>query len=348
MRGAGPRGRVAGVIPTLAIVVIGRNERVRLPRALCAALSAEPACVIYVDSGSTDDSVALARSIPSVIVEVLDNSLPHTAARGRNRGFEIARAQVPNLTHVQFIDGDCVLSDGYIGAALTFFGEAPDVAIVVGKLREEYRDKNVFHRLADMEWESAVGEVRATGGIFMIRADVFEAAGGFDGSVAAGEEFELAVRVRALGHRIMRIDHEMARHDINMQSFGEWWQRAVRSGHSLAEGMYIQAQRGKKAHYKLLGSSVAYGAMLPSAATLLLLPTLGLSLFLLTPHARLWLKVREQRLREGATKDDAAVYATSVVIGKFAEAQGIGRFVKRWLGGELAHGKHMLTRTAKG
>lgn len=332
---------------TLAIVVIGRNERVRLGRALSAALEAKPACVIYVDSGSTDDSVQVARSMSGVLVEVLDNSLPHTAARGRNRGYEIARERVPGLSHVQFVDGDCVLSDGYIEAALAYFAEHSDVAIVVGALREEYRDKNVFHRLADMEWERTVGEVRATGGIFMIRADVFEAAGGFDGSVAAGEEFELAVRVRALGHRIMRIDHEMARHDINMQGFGEWWQRAVRSGHSLAEGMYIQAKKGKKAHYKLLGSSVTYGAILPSTATLLFLPTLGLSLSLLAPHARLWLKVREHRLSVGDSKDDAAVYATSVVLGKFAEAQGIGRFVKRWLKGELAHGKYMLNKAPK-
>lgn len=324
-------------------MLIGRNEGARLPSALAAALRAQPARVVYVDSGSTDGSTEIARGVSSeIVVDVLDASLPFTAARGRNRGFELVEQFVPGLSHVQFVDGDCVLTDGYVAAALDFFRREPDVAIVVGHLREQHRERNAFHRLADMEWQGAVGDLRTTGGIFMMRADTFRRVGGFDGSVAAGEEFELASRVSALGLRIHRIDVEMARHDIDMQRFTDWWQRAVRAGHSLAEGLYIQSSRGKQAYVRELGSVLAYGALIPAAAATLALPTLGLSIGLLAAHARLWWKVRQRRLRMGDRPDDASLYANAVVLMKFAGAQGAVRFAARWARGGLAHGQHML------
>ncbi len=330
---------------SLAIVVIGRNEGARLVQALNAALKTDAACVVYVDSGSTDGSAEGARSLGGKLyVEVLDATLPFTAARGRNRGFELVRARVPNLTHVQFIDGDCVLTDGYIGAALTYFSAHADAGIVAGVLREEQREKNVYHRLADMEWDGPVGDVEATGGIFMIRAEVFEQAGGFDSSVAAGEELELAQRVRANGFRIVRIAQEMARHDIDMARFLEWWQRSVRAGQSYSEGLYIQIGRGHKLHLKQVASILAYGAVLPGLAGLLALPTLGLSLGLLASHALLWQRVRKQRLKRGDRPDDAALYATAAVLSKFASVRGMARFAGRWARGELTHGQHMLSR----
>ena len=48
----------------LGIVIIGRNEGDRLIR--CIASVGDEALVIYVDSGSTDESVAAARSRSSL------------------------------------------------------------------------------------------------------------------------------------------------------------------------------------------------------------------------------------------------------------------------------------------
>ena len=57
----------------------------------CAAASPprsdRTSTVVYVDSGSSDGSVGLARSMGAEVVE-LDLSLPFTAARARNAGFE--------------------------------------------------------------------------------------------------------------------------------------------------------------------------------------------------------------------------------------------------------------------
>ncbi len=63
----------------LGVVVIGRNEGERLRRCL-SALRGSGATIVYVDSGSSDDSVAFAHSI-GVEVVGLDMSSPFTAGR---------------------------------------------------------------------------------------------------------------------------------------------------------------------------------------------------------------------------------------------------------------------------
>ncbi|RZO47655.1 MAG: glycosyltransferase, partial [Sandaracinaceae bacterium] len=66
-------------------VAIGRNEGERL-RACLESLVDRVARVVYVDSGSTDGSVALAERLGCEVV-ALDMSVPFTAARARNAGF---------------------------------------------------------------------------------------------------------------------------------------------------------------------------------------------------------------------------------------------------------------------
>ena len=68
----------------IAVVVIGRNEGERLRQCLMS-IDKGVAGIVYVDSGSTDQSIALAESLGAQVVE-LDASIPFTAARARNVG----------------------------------------------------------------------------------------------------------------------------------------------------------------------------------------------------------------------------------------------------------------------
>ena len=71
--------------------MIGRNEGERLKRCLRSLLAQGAGPIVYVDSGSSDDSVAFSASLGVHVVN-LDTSVPFTMARGRNAGFaEIAR-----------------------------------------------------------------------------------------------------------------------------------------------------------------------------------------------------------------------------------------------------------------
>ena len=69
---------------SVAAVAIGRNEGARL-RACLSSLQGQADPIVYVDSGSTDGSVAAARALGADVVE-LDMSVPFTAARARNAG----------------------------------------------------------------------------------------------------------------------------------------------------------------------------------------------------------------------------------------------------------------------
>jgi len=105
------------VIPhQIGVIAIGRNEGKRLIDCLTSVRSAT-ADIVYVDSGSTDGSVAAAEAIGACVVK-LDLTRPFTAARARNEGFEALKALRPSVRFIQFIDGDCTLAQPWIERAL--------------------------------------------------------------------------------------------------------------------------------------------------------------------------------------------------------------------------------------
>ena len=143
---------------SIGVVVIGRNEAERLR--LCFSSLSTGKIKVYVDSGSTDGSVELARSAGADVVE-LGDATPFTAARARNTGFERLLAAHPDVESVQFVDGDCELKPGWLDEACRELEQHPGVAIVCGRVRERHRDASVYHRLCDMEWNAATGAAAA-------------------------------------------------------------------------------------------------------------------------------------------------------------------------------------------
>src|SRR5690349_21217008 len=142
---------------SLAAVVIGRNEAARLPDCL---RSLEPAGVpvIYVDSGSRDASVAIAKQHGVRVLE-LDPARPFSAARARNEGFELARSSFPDLACVQFIDGDCALAPEWLARGRDALEEDAARAVVIGHLHERGATDGRYKRLCAMEWKSAPGDI---------------------------------------------------------------------------------------------------------------------------------------------------------------------------------------------
>jgi serine acetyltransferase len=213
----------------IGIIVIGRNEGRRLRRCLGVVLG-HGLPVVYVDSASTDGSAALAREMGAEVVD-LDMSVPFSAARARNAGFERLTAIEPGVRYVQFVDGDCEVVDGWLDAARRALESRADLAVVCGRRRERHPGLSIYNRLADHEWDTPVGDARSCGGDAMMRADAFRQVGGFDPSIAAGEEPELCQRLREAGWKVARVNEEMTIHDAAMLDLGQWWKRAVRSGY---------------------------------------------------------------------------------------------------------------------
>jgi len=319
----------------LGIVAIGRNEGERLRRCLESVVGLGHA-IVYVDSGSTDGSVDLARALEAEVVE-LDLSVPFTAARARNAGFERLEQVDPKVELVQFVDGDCEVSSGWLGRACEVLAERPDVAVVAGRVRERHRDRTIYNRLADLEMDTPIGEAKACGGVALIRAEAFRRVGGFDPSIIAAEDDELCLRIRRDGGKILRIDADMALHDIAMTRFGQWWRRAVRCGHAYAEGSARYGTSPERHFVRQTRSTLFWGLMVPLLAIGLAWWnwwTRGLTLALLAGYAALfWKAQRHLRRDRGWPAADARLYAAACVLAKFPQVVGVARYWARRIAG---------------
>jgi glycosyltransferase involved in cell wall biosynthesis/GT2 family glycosyltransferase len=309
---------------SVGLVVIGRNEGERLQRCLTSVLRHTPA-VVYVDSGSTDGSAARSRARGVAVVE-LDLSTPFTAARARNVGVDELLRLYPDLTFVQFVDGDCEIADGWLDAARRELEEDGGVAVACGRLRERNPQASVYNRLCDMEWDGPAGDVEACGGNAFMRVAAVRSVDGFRESLVAGEEPELCLRLRAEGWRVRRLGTQMALHDAAMTRFRQWWKRAVRGGQAFAECSWIHRAGPIRLWAREARSSWFWGLVLPALALAAapLLPPLSLALLL--GYLLLGLRVYRCRRRFGSPPRDARLYAFFCVLAKFPQALGQLRY----------------------
>ena len=245
----------------IGVVVIGRNEGARLGACL-ASVSSQAGRIVYVDSGSTDDSLGIAASHQANIVS-LDDSRPFTAARARNEGFSRLLKLSPDCVGVQFVDGDCRVSDGWLSAAVRVLAARPEVAVVCGNCREQFPDRSVYNMLCDMDWNGPAGDTTWCGGNALMRVAALREAKGFNAALIAGEELELCVRLRQLGYKIHRLDAEMVRHDAAMTRFSQWWKRTRRTGHAYAEGALLFRKSDERFCAKESRSAIFWGMLLP-------------------------------------------------------------------------------------
>ena len=299
-------------------VVIGRNEGDRLKRCLGSLPAAGR--VVYVDSGSGDGSLQWARDHGADVVE-LELSTPFTAARARNAGFRRLREITPDLRYVQFVDGDCELNRQWPEQAIGYLDAHPEVAAVCGRRRERFPESSIYNWLCDVEWNVPPGEARAFGGDVLIRGSALEAVGGYRDDLIAGEEPELAVRLRAAGWRIWRLPSEMTLHDAAMTHFGQWWRRAVRAGYAFAQGAHLHGAPPERHWVWESRRAWLWGVWLPLgclAASVFLWPW-GVITWLIYP-----LQVLRQTIRNSGPLSDRATIAAFQVLARFPE--GIGQF----------------------
>lgn len=229
-----------GQLSPISVVVIGLNVAEYLAQSLNAILnSSYPSNkleIIYVDSGSTDGSLNIAHSFEGVHVIELDASNP-SAAKGRNAGAAKAKYDL-----IQFVDADSYLHPDWLHVAIGYLDHK--TVAVAGRLSERYPEKNLFHRMAQLEWNIWTGpdggwtteamESKTFGGNVLLNRSVFMGLNGFDEKLKAGEDPDLSYRIRRQGYRLLRLNQDMASHDINLSDFSEYRKRSRRSGQAYA------------------------------------------------------------------------------------------------------------------
>ena len=313
------------------IVIIGRNEGVRLNNCIASVIDSA-VTVVYVDSGSTDNSVNMALN-QGVSVVKLDMSIPFTAARARNEGARHLLMLAPATVYIQFVDGDCEVVNHWMDQALHFLDQHPDVAVVYGRCRERHPEFSVYNLMCDIEWNMPIGQAKFCGGNALMRVDAFAQVDGFRASLIAGEEPELCVRLRALGWKIWRIDAEMVLHDAAMEKFSQWWRRGIRTGHAFAEGAYLHGSAPERLSVRATHRNWFWGLFFPAFILLVTLVCgpLGLTLSAIYPAQVIRLALRDQK-----TLPAPWWRAWFLVLGKFPEMLGQSKFLYSRLRGHTS------------
>lgn len=336
-------GAAKETAPRIGAVVIGRNEAPHL--ALCLqSLHGHIAAIVYVDSGSTDGSPAIAAKYADHVLE-LDPAQPFTAARGRQEGVELLCREQPGIEFVQFVDADCEVVESWWIEAVSALDSADAPAVVFGRCRERNVAHNVYARLLDMEFGfSTAADNVAGGGIAMFRLAAYQAVGGFDPRIRAGEEPELCRRLVERGYITRRIPVAMAIHDGRMDRFGQWWTRSVRFGAACCYHLRARSE-GSRNYIRPVASAVVWAILLPvcivgavcSAGLIGLTPAL---LYLVQ-----WVRVTARQRRYVPWRW-AAEYAAWNQLGKFACVVGVWKDIQHRLSEAVIGGKASNSRSA--
>jgi hypothetical protein len=311
----------------VGLVVIGRNEGERLARCLNSVrLVAQR---VYVDSGSTDGSVALARSQGVAVVE-LAAPPPFTAARARNSGLGRLLADHPDLEFVQMVDGDCEVQPGWIAAALAALLAEPGLALVFGRRRERYPERSIYNALCDDEWNAPVGESPGCGGDALFRVAALRQVDFYNPAMIAGEDTELSMRLRKAGWRLWRIDAEMTLHDAAMTRFGQWWRRTERSGHAFGEMAHLHPDARDPNWPRTVRSIIVWGGAMPAMLMLAVLLALTVdaqwwiaAALLVVPWPVRMAQLAQRQRRRGLSARVARASGTLLMLGKLPQLLGL-------------------------
>ncbi len=228
----------------VSIVIKAFNEEENI----CAAIESSLAAVadvggevVLADSCSTDRTVELASRYPIRVVQ-LEHPHERCCGAGPQLGYQHCRGE-----YVYILDGDMRMLRGFLAPALAFLARHPEAAGVGGRLVElnhdslEYRERGL--RAAA---HLSPGEVDRLDGGGLYRRRAIEESGYFsDRNLHAYEEFDLAVRLRALGWKLWRLPIDAATHYGHDAPPYQLLMRRWRTGYVCGLGELVRAAAGE-------------------------------------------------------------------------------------------------------
>ena len=228
----------------VSIIIKALNEEKRIVAAVETALRAVATVggeVILADSCSSDRTVELASHYPIRIVQ-LANSSERCCGIGPQLGYQHSCGEF-----VYIMDGDMEMLPGFLEPALAFLAGHPDVAGIGGQVIEQNTESLEY--IARMERASShmrPGEVDRLdmGGLY--RRSAIEQAGYFSNRhLHSYEEFDLAVRLRALGWHFWRLSMPSVNHYGHDAPPYQLLLRRWRTGYIFGLGELLRGAIGK-------------------------------------------------------------------------------------------------------
>jgi glycosyltransferase involved in cell wall biosynthesis len=215
--------------PLVSIVVIGYNEAANLNNTFQAInhmnYPKDKLEVIYVDSGSDDGSVDIAKNFTNKIF--IEDQYP-SPGRNRNRGLIEANHEI-----VHFIDGDVIIDKDYLINIVPLFNEK-QVQAIVGQLAEQ--NPNIWNKLAalsNVEKKEGYTKFTSTGSTYLKEA-LLEV-NGYDERIRRGQETELGERFRNAGAKIWCAKYLMGSHNFGVTGLWQYLKKYEVNGKSMLQ-----------------------------------------------------------------------------------------------------------------
>jgi glycosyltransferase involved in cell wall biosynthesis len=194
-----------GTAGTVSVVIPARNAAAYIREAVESALAqgSDVAEVIVVDDGSTDVTIAIVGSIRDDRLRLVRNGSTGVSA-ARNLGARLASGN-----WLLFLDADDRLRRDAVATLMEAARTAPRAVLVYGDYDLIDSDGRPIGRRGllkgrrkpsgDVLARLASGNFIVNGGIMLVRAEAFRAAGGFDETLKFCEDWHCWCRLAAIG-----------------------------------------------------------------------------------------------------------------------------------------------------
>jgi len=305
----------------LSVVVIGYNEGANLKACLESVREADSIPgyeieLIYVDGGSSDNSLEISRS--STADQILGGDKRRRAAENRNLGLKASSGSL-----IQFLDGDMLLKKNWLTEAVNFLTNHSEFAAVCGNLEE--LNRSIISRAMEIDWGEREESIRHCGGAALWSRDVLLNAGGFPEDVDYGEDPLVCWKIRnEFGFKIYQLNKSMVIHDLGHVSFIDYWKRCIRSGRTYSEISELVKDTSDPLWLKETRANYLWGVILLGLVLTLLLPLPSLLPRLISSSVLLCLIFRKtiQTLISGKAISVSLMYSIHTYTSKIAIAYG--------------------------
>ncbi len=180
--------------PLLSVVIIGLNEAERIGQCIDSVRTAvsdiPDTVIVYVDSGSSDETVSIALS-KDVRVFRLGKAQALSPAAGRYVGSLVTSGQF-----IMFVDGDTIVAPGWIEPAIELMMRDTSIVMFAGSLCNGQQNAKVAP--AKVEHLGVIRSVYQIGGgqAPIVSRQALDSAGNWNPFLRCKEEADLAIRFR--------------------------------------------------------------------------------------------------------------------------------------------------------
>lgn len=212
-------------------IVVGKNQEKSLKASLEAvqksSYSHGAIHLYYVDMGSCDRSLEVARSIDGVTTIALQGATLGTAY---NAAWRECSSPL-----IQFLSADALINPNWFEHA--FPTMTREVGGVTGECQPVEPHGTIFNWIDALEWRS-LPPGGGFGRHFLLRRELLQTTDGFDEQLLYGTALDFAHAAAKTEWRLRTVEAPMCQYDAGRKGFASWWRDGVVDGRGGTEVSY--------------------------------------------------------------------------------------------------------------